>query len=77
MQSIAYCIANQLQVFEGDAQSEHKVAHGLLPVSTYSAHYVAHPQFAHAIANFLDHETAAVDNYVQELHAGSPFKSAQ
>ena len=76
MQSIAYCIANGLQVFEGGAQGEHKMARGLMPVATYSAHYVAHPQFAHAIAEFLQRETAAVDGYVQELQAASPFKAA-
>lgn len=39
------------------------------------AHYVAHLQFALAIADFLERETAAVDGYVQELQAASPFKS--
>lgn len=75
MQPIAYCIAHGLEVFEGGAQGEHKMARGLLPVTTYSAHYVAHPQFARAIADFLERETVAVEGYVQELHAASPFKS--
>ena len=75
MQSIAYCIAHQLQVFEGGAQGEHKMARGLLPVTTYSAHYVGHPQFAQAIADFLQQETAAIEHYVHELQASSPFKS--
>lgn len=75
MQSIAYCIAHQLQTFEGGAQGEHKMARGLLPVSTCSAHYVAHPQFAQAIEDFLGKETVAVDSYVQELQAANPFKS--
>ncbi|WP_287916734.1 GNAT family N-acetyltransferase [Comamonas sp.] len=74
MQSIAYCIAHQLQIFEGGAQGEYKMARGLLPVSTYSAHYVAHPQFAQAIGDFLEQETMAVEGYVQELQAGNPFK---
>ena len=74
MQSIAYCIANGLQVFEGGAQGEHKMARGLLPVTTYSAHYVADQRFAAAIADFLTHETAAVDDYVEQLQAASPFK---
>lgn len=74
MQSIAYCIAHQLQTFEGGAQGEHKMARGLLPVTTYSAHYVAHPQFAQAIEDFLGKETVAVDSYVQQLQAANPFK---
>jgi predicted N-acyltransferase len=75
MQSIAYCIAHGLQVFEGGAQGEHKMARGLLPVTTYSAHYVADPRFAHAIGDFLQKETAAVDDYVEQLQAASPFKA--
>ncbi len=75
MQSIAYCIAHQLQTFEGGAQGEHKMARGLLPVTTYSAHYVAHPQFAQAIEDFLGKETVAVDSYVEQLQAANPFKS--
>lgn len=74
MQSIAYCIANNVQVFEGGAQGEHKMARGLLPVTTYSAHYVADQRFAPAIADFLRRETAAVDGYVEQLQAASPFK---
>ena len=75
MQSIAYCVAHGLQVFEGGAQGEHKMARGLLPVTTYSAHYVADARFAHAIADFLERETAAVDDYVEQLQAVSPFKA--
>lgn len=76
MQSIAYCIAHGLQVFEGGAQGEHKMARGLLPVTTYSAHYVADRRFAAAIADFLQQETLAVDDYVEQLQAASPFKTS-
>lgn len=75
MQSIAYCIAHRLQIFEGGAQGEHKMARGLLPVTTYSAHYVANPQFAAAISAFLQRETTAVDDYVEQLQTASPFKT--
>lgn len=74
MQSIAYCIAHHVQVFEGGAQGEHKMARGLLPVTTYSAHYVADRRFAGAIADFLQRETVAIDRYVEQLQAASPFK---
>lgn len=74
MQAIAYCIAHGLQTFEGGAQGAHKMARGLLPVPTYSAHFVADPSFAHAIADFLNRETAAVGAYMEELQADSPFK---
>lgn len=74
MQSIAYCIAHGIARFEGGAQGEHKMARGLLPTPTWSAHWVAHPGFADAIQNFLDEETAAVTDYLGELETHSPFK---
>lgn len=74
LQAIAYCIAHGLSRFEGGAQGEHKMARGLLPTPTWSAHWVADPRFATAIQHFLDEETAAVDDYLGELEAHTPFK---
>ncbi|RBL82315.1 GNAT family N-acetyltransferase [Streptomyces cavourensis] len=74
LQAIAYCIAHGLSRFEGGAQGEHKMARGLLPTPTWSAHWVADPRFAAAIQHFLDEETAAVDDYLGELEAHTPFK---
>ncbi len=74
MQSIAYCIANGIARFEGGAQGEHKMARGLLPTPTWSAHWVAHPGFADAIRGFLDEETVAVADYLGELETHTPFK---
>ncbi|MFY1852751.1 GNAT family N-acetyltransferase [Achromobacter xylosoxidans] len=76
MQAIAYCIAHGMARFEGGAQGEHKMARGLLPTPTWSAHWVADPRFAAAIQHFLDEETAAVDDYLGELEAHTPFKRA-
>lgn len=76
MQSIAYCIAHGIELFEGGAQGEHKMARGLLPTPTWSAHWVAHPGFAEAIQNFLDEETSAVTDYLGELEAHTPFKGS-
>lgn len=73
-QSIAYCIDRGLQWFEGGAQGEHKMSRGLLPVKTFSAHWVADPRFAEAIAEFLQRETQAVEDYVEVLEQSSPFK---
>lgn len=74
LQSIKYCIDNGVRLFEGGAQGEHKMSRGLMPVRTYSAHYVADRRFAAAIEDFLQRETSAVDSYVDELEASSPFK---
>ena len=74
LQSIAYCIAHGLARFEGGAQGEHKMARGLLPTPTWSAHWIADRRFAAAIEDFLERETAAVAGYLGELEAHTPFK---
>jgi len=76
LQAIEYCIAHGLSRFEGGAQGEHKMARGLLPTPTWSAHWVADRRFADAIQDFLDHETPAVQRYMDELEAHAPFKQA-
>lgn len=72
---LAWCIANGYRRFEGGAQGEHKMARGLLPVQTWSAHWLAHPQFAQAVADFLEREGAGVANYIDELNERRPFKA--
>ena len=73
-QAIDYAIARKLQVFEGGAQGEHKIFRGLMPVRSRSAHWLAHPKFAHAVETFLERETLGVAQYVNELFEHSPFK---
>jgi hypothetical protein len=75
-QPLAWCIANGYRRFEGGAQGEHKMARGLLPVQTWSAHWLAHPQFARAIDDFLAREGAGVDTYLSELDERRPFKAS-
>jgi uncharacterized protein len=72
---LAWCIANRMQRFEGGAQGEHKMARGLLPVQTWSAHWLAHPQFAQAVAEFLQREGAGMLTYMDELNERRPFKA--
>ena len=73
-QSIEYAIARGLQVFEGGAQGEHKMARGLLPVATQSAHWLAHPEFSSAVDHFLQREGHGMVQYIDELRERSPFK---
>ena len=73
-QAIEFCIARKLKTFEGGAQGEHKLARGFLPVTTRSAHWLAHPQFARAVEDYLQRETGAISEYVDELNHRSPFK---
>jgi len=74
-QSIEFCIARGMRLFEGGAQGEHKLARGLLPVATYSGHWLAHPQFRRAVDQFLDREGRGISVYLDELTEHSPFKT--
>ncbi len=75
-QPLQWCIANGYQRFEGGAQGEHKMARGLLPVGTRSAHWLAHPEFSRAVQEFLSREGNGVASYVDELREHNPFKGA-
>lgn len=76
-QPLQWCIANGYLRFEGGAQGEHKMARGLLPVGTASAHRVADPRFAAAIADALAREREGIGQYVDELREHSPFKNGE
>jgi predicted N-acyltransferase len=76
VQSIEYCIRHGIARFEGGAQGVHKMSRGLVPTPTWSAHWVADRRFADAIADFLAQETAAMDDYIDELAEHVPFKAA-
>jgi predicted N-acyltransferase len=73
-QPLAWCLANGIERFEGGAQGEHKMARGLLPVKTWSAHWLRDERFASAVADFLAAEGQGVDAYVSELRERNPFK---
>jgi uncharacterized protein len=73
-QPLQWCIAQGYECFEGGAQGEHKMARGLTPTPTRSAHWLAHPQFAQAVEDFLAREGAGVAAYLDELNERSPFK---
>ena len=73
-QAIEFCIERGIAQFEGGAQGVHKLARGLLPVTTRSAHAIADPDFARAIARFAADERAEVAHAVEELESASPFK---
>lgn len=73
-QAIEYCIARGIVTFEGGAGGEHKLARGFLPVTTTSAHWLARPEFARAVEDYLQRETEAVAEYVDELQGHSPFR---
>lgn len=71
---LQWCIEQGFDRFEGGAQGEHKMARGLMPVDTWSAHCLHDPGFARAVANFLAHEAAHMGNYVDELNERQVFR---
>ncbi len=73
-QAVEYCIQHGIRRFEGGAQGTHKMARGLLPTATWSAHWIANSQFSDAIKDFLDDEKLSVEHYMEELNNHSPFK---
>jgi predicted N-acyltransferase len=75
-QPLSWCIDNGYLRFEGGAQGEHKMARGLLPTITHSAHWLQHPAFADAVARYLQSEGHGVDAYVDELRERNPYRAA-
>jgi predicted N-acyltransferase len=74
-QGIEFCIENGLGRFEPGAQGEHKISRGFLPTRTWSYHWIANSEFRRVIARFLEREGAAMQGYIAELEARSPFKN--
>ena len=65
---------HKLARVEAGAQGEHKLARGYMPVTTYSAHYIADPALRRAIADYLKRERAYVAAAGSELAAMGPFR---
>jgi uncharacterized protein len=73
-QAIDFAIANGLKVVEAGAQGEHKLARGYLPVTTHSAHYIAHPGLRNAVADYLRRERREVEEIGEYLEERAPFR---
>ncbi|MES2069789.1 MAG: GNAT family N-acetyltransferase [Pseudomonadota bacterium] len=73
-QAIEFCISEGIQVFEGGAQGEHKMARGFLPQKTWSAHWLAQAEFSNAVALFLQRETGGMEDYISELNERAPYR---
>jgi predicted N-acyltransferase len=73
-QAIDFAIQHKLARVEAGAQGEHKLARGYMPVTTYSAHYIADPALRRAIADYLKRERAYVAAAGSELAAMGPFR---
>lgn len=76
-QAIEYCIREGIQLFEGGAQGEHKMARGFLPTTLQSAHWIADAGFSNAVKRFLEREHEGMAAYVDELEQHIPLKSSK
>ena len=76
-QAIDYAITHKLARVEAGAQGEHKLARGYMPITTYSAHYIADPGLRRAVADYLRRERAYVEAAGAELAALAPFRKDQ
>ena len=76
-QAIDFALAKGLKRVEAGAQGEHKLARGYLPVTTHSAHYIAHPGLRRAIADYLERERQDVEAMGEILGEHSPFRKGE
>jgi uncharacterized protein len=76
-QAIEFAIAHGLERVEAGAQGPHKLARGYLPSLTHSAHHIADPRFAHAVADYLERERRAIAEDSEWLAEHSPFRRGQ
>ena len=73
-QAIEVAIAMGLKRVEAGAQGSHKLARGYRPVPTWSAHYIADPNFRRAVADYLEQERLAIAQHIAELDEMAPFR---
>ena len=73
-QGIEYCIEHGIGRFEPGTQGEHKVSRGFLPSETWSAHWLAQPEFFSAIGRYVEEEAEHIDRYMDAIDRHSPFR---
>ncbi|MCR5859849.1 GNAT family N-acetyltransferase [Mesorhizobium sp. J428] len=76
-QAIDFAIERGLKVVEAGAQGEHKLARGYMPVTTRSAHYIAHPGLRRAVADYLERERQEVAQIGEYLEGHGPFRRGE
>ena len=72
--ALDFAIERGLKRVEAGAQGEHKIQRGYLPVTTYSAHWVADAGFRRALDHHLAQERAAVAAEIEALAEMSPYR---
>ncbi len=72
--AIEFAIEHGLSRVEAGAQGEHKIQRGYMPVETYSAHWIADPNFRDAVENYLAHERREIAGEIAGLATYGPFR---
>lgn len=75
--ALDFAIAHGLRQVEAGAQGEHKVARGYQPVATHSAHWIADPRLAQAVARAVAAERHSVAAHMAELAETGPFRRCE
>ncbi len=73
-QGIDYCIEHAISTFEPGTQGEHKVSRGFVPQATWSAHWLAHPEFFSAIGAYVREEAQHIDRYMRDVRDHTPYR---
>ena len=73
-QAIEFAIERKLSWVEAGAQGQHKLARGYVPVTTHSAHYIAHEGLRRAVGDFLEGERAYVEQENAVLAEHAPYR---
>ena len=73
-QGIDFCIEHGIARFEPGTQGEHKISRGFVPVTTYSAHWLAQPEFFDAIGQYVAQEARHIDRYMRAVDEHSPYR---
>ena len=72
--AIDFAIERGLSTVEAGAQGPHKISRGYLPSATYSAHWIADPNFRDAVENFLSRERRMMQYEMEEFTTRGPYR---
>ncbi len=73
-QGLEYCIERNFTRYDPGTGGEHKINRGFEPIITHSAHWIKDPHFRLAIADYIQREKVAVEDYRQQAKNLLPFK---
>ncbi len=76
-QAIDFALSRGLKRVEAGAQGEHKLLRGYEPIETFSAHAIADPRLEKAVADFLRHERAEMEQVIDLYAQHTPFRKGE